>query len=231
VGGVVEQGLAQPGGVAANAVKFTEQGRISLSARLLEEQGDALLVRFEVADSGIGITAENMERLFEPFEQVDASTTRQYGGTGLGLPITRRLAQIMGGEAGVASTPGVGSTFWFTARLRRGHGVMPALAAAGKADDETLLQLRHGGARLLLVEDNAINREVALELLHDAGLVVDTAEDGQVAVDKARSGTYDLILMDMQMPRLDGLAATQAIRALPGWETKPILAMTANAFE
>ncbi len=216
---------------ASNAVKFTAHGTIRLCAELREDHGDEILVRFAVQDTGIGIAPDKSARLFHAFEQADSSTTRQYGGTGLGLVITRRLAQLMGGEVGVDSTPGVGSTFWFTARLQRGHGVMPALAAAGKADDETLLQLRHGGARLLLVEDNAINREVALELLHDAGLVVDTAEDGQVAVDKARSGAYDLILMDMQMPRLDGLAATQAIRALPGWETKPILAMTANAFE
>ena len=138
--------------------------------------------------------------LFQAFEQADASTTRKYGGTGLGLAITRRLAELMGGEVGVESAPGRGSTFWFTARLARGHGIEPPAPAPGQTDAETRLRLRHAGARLLLAEDNAINREVALELLHGVGLAVDTAEDGRQAVDMARARAYDLILMDVQMP-------------------------------
>jgi len=216
---------------AGNAIKFTEQGRVSLRAKLLQSSGDELLVRFSVEDTGIGIAAESIGRLFQAFEQADASITRQFGGTGLGLAITKRLTELMGGECGVDSEPGRGSTFWFTAHLQRGHGSLPAPPCEPTATAEELLRQRHPGAKLLVAEDNIVNQEVMLGLLHAAGLNAVVAENGQQAIDLARAGDCCMALMDMQMPVMGGLAATRAIRNLPGWRSRPIIALTANAFD
>ena len=355
----------------SNAVKFTERGSVRVSGTWIDRDAESLNVRFEVRDTGVGIAADRLDALFQAFEQADKSTTRRYGGTGLGLAITRQLAQLMGGQAGVESTPGAGSRFWFTAKLAHATVQSPsrstaavaglrvlltddlpearealsdmlrhlqmqvdlassgeetlrhadAAAAAGAPYDvhvvdwkmpgidgiETIRRLRRtsghrpvrsvlvsandsdalwgeahaagihavlikpvsasalhdalldtvsdaplvdsavednrpgnanfvalresrSGARILLAEDNVVNQEVACDLLRSAGLVVDVADNGAVAVEKCETGDYDLILMDVQMPEIDGLQATRMLRSRRRSETVPIVAVTANAF-
>jgi len=215
---------------ASNAVKFTERGSVTLRAVKLEDATDSVLVRFEVRDTGIGIPADVLPRLFTAFEQADNSTTRKYGGTGLGLAITRHLAELMGGEVGIESTPGAGSVFWLTARLAKKEPHPAAAARLDVTQAEAAVRRQCQGWRILVVDDEPINREIASLLLTGAGLAVDNAENGREAVDMARSVDYAAILMDMQMPELNGLDATRQIRALPNRGATPIIAMTANAF-
>jgi len=216
--------------LVSNAVKFTQAGAIQVQAEALESGTNQLTLRFQVRDTGIGIDAETQARLFNPFEQADGSTTRRFGGTGLGLAISRRLARMMGGDVGLVSQPAQGSLFWFTVRVTR-LDEAPASESHPVSAPELRLRQTHAGARILLVEDEPISQAVAQELLEDAGLHVTLAEDGQQAVDMATAQRYDLVLMDMQMPRVNGLEATRALRQLKGWDSVPILAMTANAYE
>ena len=225
-----------------NAIKFSSHGSVKIRARLIDCQsgemepdppdnpvqadaGTAVCLRFEVEDNGIGISDVTKAKLFQSFQQADASTTRQYGGTGLGLVICKQLVELMQGEIGVRSTLGQGSIFWFTVRL----------ALAIKPQDGTPLVAHAAsskplaGSRILLAEDNAFNQQIAIELLEDAGAIVCLANNGKEALDLLRQTNFDCVLMDVQMPVLDGMAATRQIRQDPQLAALPVIAMTANA--
>ncbi|MEI8003456.1 MAG: response regulator, partial [Methanothrix sp.] len=231
--------------LGSNAVKFTTVGKIVIRASLENEDERDVTIRFSVSDTGIGIPANRQNILFSPFTQVDGSTTRKYGGTGLGLAISKQLAGLMGGEIGVESEEGKGSTFWFTAVFAK-RLAMPGSTEEGPIEIEeegaiescaarpTISQLFKRKIRILVAEDNPVNQKVAQALLRKMGLQADVAANGQEAVNALQTIPYDLVLMDCQMPEMDGFEATSIIRQKGSKALNPgipIIAMTALAMQ
>ncbi|MBK5244613.1 MAG: response regulator [Eubacteriaceae bacterium] len=262
--------------LVSNAIKFTDKGEVAIRVELLEKSGDSASIQFSIKDTGIGMTEEQVTKLFQPFTQADTSTTRKYGGTGLGLDISKKLVSLMSGDIWIESEIGVGSTFFFTTKINVadkgqfehykntfekwgkkvllvddieesreiigsmlaevfsgvvmssfGEEAIAILEKTKENDIKYLPQLRD--IRILLVEDNEINREMAWEILQEAGLKVTIANNGREAVDKVKTNAYDIVLMDIQMPIMDGYDATREIRKDPVFAELPIIAMTANA--
>jgi CheY-like chemotaxis protein len=213
--------------LVGNALKFTARGSVRLKAALERETEETVDCRFEVVDTGIGIASEQQEAIFESFQQADGSITRRYGGTGLGLAISRRLVELMGGRIWVESEPGGGSRFVFTAQFRRrgrdGNGERPE-ESPGRLEEP-------GRLHILLAEDNEVNRKVAERLLAKQGCSVLAVGDGEAAVEAWRTGEFDLVLMDVHMPVLDGYQAVAKMREIEGrtGQHTPVVALTAGA--
>jgi signal transduction histidine kinase/CheY-like chemotaxis protein/HPt (histidine-containing phosphotransfer) domain-containing protein len=234
--------------LVGNAIKFTEHGEVFVNVTALNKDNDHALLCFEIRDTGIGIAPEAFEHIFQAFSQADGTTTRRYGGTGLGLAISKQLIQMMGGEITVLSTPGGGSTFRFTVRMKR-VDLPRQVAAVGRAEPKRILTAVGDtgttqvfpGTRILLAEDNRVNQEVARQMLETLGCHVEAVSNGQEALDALANAPYDLLLMDCQMPVMDGYTATQVIRGEEAHEARdlsrrrqgigrvPIIALTAHA--
>ncbi|MEZ5581426.1 MAG: ATP-binding protein [Candidatus Competibacteraceae bacterium] len=218
-----------------NALKFTEHGEVRIRSTVLEQTEDRLCLEVSVKDTGIGIDPRNQATIFDAFSQADGSVTRNYGGTGLGLAISQRLVKLMGGAIKLDSAPGRGSTFWFRVWLEKSPRAVeenqPVETLSAVATQTTELKPQQ---RVLLAEDNPINQEVALAMMQQLGLTIDVAKNGVEAIEAFKRNRYNLVLMDCQMPQLDGFKATTALRA---WERKqnrvpvPIIALTANVLE
>lgn len=214
--------------LVANAIKFTAKGRVSLEAQLLNTLSDRIELKLTVTDTGIGIEPSKSEQIFKPFEQADMGLTREYGGLGLGLSINHQLIKMMGGEMGVESVVGQGSQFWVKLRLK------PGTTVASPESIESPLHVLQAMAikpRILLVDDDYFNQSIFSRLLEEAGLPFESANDGAEALAKTEAESFDLILMDVQMPFMNGLEATRAIRKSANYQKTPIVAISANAFE
>ena len=223
------------GNYIGNAIKFTDRGEVSIDACLMGTERERMRVRVEVRDSGIGLSPDEQQNLFQPFHQADSSTTRKYGGTGLGLAICRQLADMMDGTVGVTSARGVGSLFWFEVRLAApAPAMLPELPAtrgqAGRYEPVERTMARLAGKRLLLAEDNPLNQELTRILVERAGASMTLAGNGAEALVALAGGDFDCVLMDVQMPVMDGQSAARHIRADARLNHLPIIAMTANAF-
>lgn len=216
--------------LVGNAIKFTETGSVSINVILISEDDDFMDLQFSIADTGIGMNHEAQKNLFQEFSQADTSITRQFGGTGLGLAISKQLVQMMGGDIGVESEPGRGSTFIFTAFF----GKMKSSEIQSETEQVTVLQESLDaikGVHILLVEDNKINQIVVLGLLDELGIHTDIALNGKEAIELVQNTRYDLILMDLQMPVMDGFEATKIIRTMDGYDHTPIIALSAAVMQ
>lgn len=215
----------------SNAIKFTEEGRIHVSVSLDEEGPDTAMVRIEVIDTGLGISADAQTRLFEAFQQADVSISRRYGGTGLGLAITKRLTELMGGQVGVASTLGKGSRFWAVIPFKKATDAAHPAQSFAIAEPEVQLNEQFAASKILFVDDDPINRDAAAMLLREfGGQDVTLAANGHEAIKLVEDISFDAIMMDVQMPGMDGLEATRRIRARPTGKDVPVIALTGNAF-